>query len=46
VKEIEAHKMRVVEGEITQRLKKAFSDYIAEEIARCARMEQAQKTRT
>jgi branched-chain amino acid aminotransferase len=46
VKEIEAHKMRVVEGEITLRLKKAFSDYIAEEIARCARMEQTQKTRT
>ena len=46
VKEIEEHKVPVVGGEVSSRLKKAFSAYVAEEIARCARMGQTQRIRT
>ncbi len=46
VKEIENHKVPMVEGEITSRLKKAFSAYVAEDIARRARNGQTQRIRT
>ncbi len=45
VKEIEDRKVAVVGGEITSRLKKAFSDYVAREIARCAQRGQTQRIR-
>ncbi len=45
VREIEDHKVAIVEGEITSRLKKAFSAYVAEDIARCAQKRQTQRIR-
>ncbi len=45
VKEIEEHKVPVVGGEVTSRLKKAFSDYVAREIVRCAQTAQTQRTK-
>ncbi len=46
VKEIEERKVPVVGGEITSRLKKAFSDYVAREIARCAQKAETQRIKT